>query len=99
MCDYEACAPEGGMPDLPIPLPITNPARYQKKFHEGSKLDIFPDTTKPHIVKDHPDGSFLVCHDGTLHWLTLHEKLMLKLGVFTIESLDAKYNGDDQRGW
>lgn len=53
---------------------------------------------KPHINWKHIDGPLLTCRDGTPHWLTMAERLWLKLGLTTIEQLDAKHNHEPQRG-
>ena len=54
---------------------------------------------KPSIVWNHVDGTLMTCRDGTLHWLTLIEKLFFKIGVITIDQLDNKYVRDEpQRG-
>ena len=36
--------------------------------------------------------------DGTLHWLTKAEQLWMRLGLTTLEQLDAKHNHEPQRG-
>lgn len=53
---------------------------------------------EPHIKWKHIDGPLLVCRDGTMHWLTKVERLWMKLGLTTIEQLDAKYNQEPQQG-
>ena len=47
---------------------------------------------EPHLKKHNPDGPVLVCSDGSLHWLTLLERLQLWLKLITIDSLDKKYS-------
>ncbi len=57
-----------------------------------------PDS-EPHIKWDHIDGPLLYCTDGTIHWLTLLERLYFKMGWVTLEELDLKYRTDiPQRG-
>lgn len=58
----------------------------------------YPDDSKPHIQWNHADGPLLVCRDGTPHWLTMAERLWLRLGLTTLEQLDVKYNHEPQRG-
>lgn len=53
---------------------------------------------QPHIQWNHCDGPLLVCRDGTPHWLTMAERLWLRLGLTTLEQLDAKHNNEPQRG-
>lgn len=53
---------------------------------------------EPHIQWRHVDGPLLVCRDGTPHWLTMAERLWLRLGLTTLEQLDAKHNHEPQRG-
>lgn len=48
----------------------------------------------PTIQLDHVDGPLLTCSDGTLHWLTLLERLMLRIGATSVERLDAQYRRD-----
>jgi len=56
-------------------------------------------STKPSIVWNNVDGAFMTCRDGTLHFLTLLEKLFLKTGITTLDQLDSKYVSDEpQRG-
>lgn len=61
-----------------------------------------PDTTrlnaKPRIKWNHIDGPLLICRDGTLHWLTMAERLWTRLGLTTIDQLDAKYNHEPPQG-
>jgi len=60
----------------------------------------YPEDSKPHIQWNHIDGPLLYCRDGSLHWLTMLEKLFVKAGITTIEQLDEKYrhNDEPQRG-
>lgn len=51
----------------------------------------YPKDSKPEIQWNHIDGPLLHCRDGSLHWLTLLERLWLKTGLVTIEQLDEKY--------
>lgn len=46
----------------------------------------------PHVKWKHPDGPLLVCRDGTLHWLTWWERIGLRLGFYTLATLDRQHN-------
>lgn len=62
-------------------------------------MDIgYPDESRPHIQWNHVDGPLLVCRDGTPHWLTAWERLLVRSGFMTIDHLDAKYNHEPCRG-
>lgn len=54
----------------------------------------FPADSKPDIQWDHIDGPLLHCTDGTIHWLTLLERLYMKIGILSLEQLDHKYRQD-----
>jgi hypothetical protein len=54
----------------------------------------FPEDSKPDIQWNHIDGPMLNCTDGSIHWLTLLERLYMKIGILTIEELDRKYRYD-----
>lgn len=60
----------------------------------------YPQDSQPHIQWNHADGPVLFCKDGTVHWLTLLERLWLRAGLLSIEKLDEKYghNDEPQRG-
>ena len=53
--------------------------------------------TTAYIKWNHIDGPMLRCSDGTLHWLTLFERLMFAVGAYTIESLDKVHNMEPRR--
>lgn len=54
---------------------------------------------EPHIQWSHIDGPLLHCRDGSLHWLTLLERLWLRIGITTIDQLDKKYmQSEPQKG-
>jgi len=53
---------------------------------------------KPYIQWNHIDGALLTCSDGTPHWLTLIERLLVKSGFMSIEQLDNKYNSEPRKG-
>ena len=53
-----------------------------------------PEDSTPHIQWDHIDGPLLHCTDGSIHWLTLLEKMYMRIGILTIEELDLKYRRD-----
>lgn len=48
----------------------------------------------PCIQWDHKDGPLLTCSDGSLHWVTMWERLLLRANYITLESLDKKYRTD-----
>lgn len=52
----------------------------------------YPEDSEPHIQWNHIDGPLLYCRDGSIHWLTLLERLYLKIGLININQLDKKYN-------
>lgn len=59
----------------------------------------YPPDNEPHILWDHIDGPLLVCRDGTTHWLTFMERVLLTCGLETIESIEGKYlhnGGNDE---
>jgi hypothetical protein len=47
--------------------------------------------SKPWIKWNHIDGPLLVCRDGTPHWLTLWERLLLRIGLTDVVKLDKKH--------
>jgi hypothetical protein len=53
----------------------------------------------PRIQLNHVDGPLLICSDGTMHWLSMFERLWLRLGLTTIDRLDTKYNHEPKREW
>lgn len=58
----------------------------------------YPEDSEPHIQWNHIDGPLLFCRDGTPHWLTITERLWLRMGFTNINQLDKKYCKHDQRG-
>ena len=48
---------------------------------------------EPFIQWKHPDGPMLVCCDGTLHWLTLKERIYFKFGWTDLILLNFEYEG------
>jgi len=54
----------------------------------------YPADSEPHIEWNHIDGPLLYCRNGRIHWLTLLERLGLKLGFYSIEQLDNKHCGE-----
>jgi hypothetical protein len=58
----------------------------------------YPADSKPHIKWNHIDGPLLFCRDGTPHWLTIRERLWLRMGLTNINQLDEKYCQEPQRG-
>lgn len=51
----------------------------------------FPSESKPSISWKHVDGPMLICRDGTIHWLTIWERLQFRLGFIDIDYLDKKH--------
>lgn len=47
---------------------------------------------RPRVQWNHEDGPLMTCSDGTLHWLTLWERLGLRAGFITLEMLDRQHN-------
>lgn len=56
--------------------------------------------SEPRIQYNHVDGPLLTCSDGTLHWLTMKERMWLHFGFTSVAALDDKYKYPDepQRG-
>lgn len=50
-----------------------------------------------YIKWTHVDGPMLRCSDGTIHFLTLFERLMFAVGAYTIDSLDKTHNTKPRR--
>ncbi len=70
---------------------------YRKENCELLKLDIFPETFIPRFFAQHKDGPVLICSDGTLHWLDLQEKMMLRIGALNIVVMNNRYSMLDQK--
>lgn len=51
----------------------------------------FPIDNEPSINWKHVDGPMLICRDGTIHWLTIWERLQFRLGFIDIDYLDKKH--------
>lgn len=50
-------------------------------MHEWNKSRLSSSlVSKPRIKRDHIDGPMLVMGDGRIHWLTLWERVLLRLG-------------------
>jgi hypothetical protein len=47
---------------------------------------------------DHENGAMLQCSDGSIHLLTLWERLAMRASITTIDALDKKYRYDDCKG-
>lgn len=47
----------------------------------------------PEINWNHIDGPLLHTSDGSLHWLTILERLLMWLDLLDIETLDVRYRG------
>lgn len=58
----------------------------------------YPADAKPHIKWDHVDGPLLTCRDGTPHWLSAWERLLMHSGFLTIDELDRRHNNEPQKG-
>lgn len=52
--------------------------------------------SKPHI-KLTIDGAMLVCTDGSIHFLSLLERMYLNIGLLTIDQLNDQYRTDIPR--
>ena len=50
------------------------------------------------INRKHIDGPLLVCSDGTLHWLTLFERILFAAGFTNVEKLNVKYSSIKSQG-
>lgn len=48
--------------------------------------------SEPSIQWNHIDGPLLHCLDGSMHWLTLREKVLLRWKKITIGDLNDKYS-------
>ena len=46
---------------------------------------------EPFIKWKHVDGPYLVCRDGTGHWLTYKERIMLYFKLTSVIELNFKY--------
>lgn len=46
---------------------------------------------KPRINAKHIDGPVLFFSDGQMHWLTVVERVMVRLGIHNAESLQVKH--------
>ncbi len=49
---------------------------------------------KPYIQWDHIDGPLLHCSDGSIHFLSLLERMYMRIGIMTVHDLDFKYRTD-----
>ena len=58
----------------------------------------YPEKIAPAIKWNHIDGPLLTCSDGTLHWLTVQERLWMKFGFTNIDQLNDKYSHEACRG-
>lgn len=66
---------------------------------EELDISVSREPSDPEIQWNHVDGPLLRCSDGTLHWLTMHERMMLRFGFTSIEDLNSHYRTDlPQRG-
>jgi len=66
----------------------------QHPHHEGwvsSSFGVgFPISNRPSLKMKHIDGPLLTFRDGQMHWLTLWERLMVRLGIHNAETLEWK---------
>jgi hypothetical protein len=53
----------------------------------GTPLSI---SARPTINSNHIDGPLLTFRDGQMHWLTLWERLLLRLGLTNAEILERQ---------
>lgn len=54
-------------------------------------ISIHPTPREPRLVRRHIDGPYLLKLDGTMHWLTLWERLLTKLGIWGAWDIEARY--------
>lgn len=57
----------------------------------GGGYVCWPADNKPHIQMNHIDGPLLHFRNGELHWLTLWERVMVRLGRADAYSLERKH--------
>ena len=53
----------------------------------------WPDDRTWSVNRKHIDGPLMYHSDGGLHWLTLRERVFLKLGLTTLDAIDKQYSG------
>lgn len=51
----------------------------------------WPAEREPSIEAKHIDGPLLIFRNGELHWLTLWERLLFKLGMTDAKALERKH--------
>jgi len=54
----------------------------------------FPNTARPEIELDHIDGPVLIMRDGSMHWLTLWERLNVWIGRDDAMTLESRLRPD-----
>ncbi len=69
----------------------------QKDTEMCSGIQVEPGATS-HINWKHIDGPMFSGKDGSIHWLTLWERLLFRCGLMTKEDLERQYNHNDQQG-
>lgn len=55
------------------------------------RLDDQHTHTSAYIKWSHVDGPMLRCSDGTVHFLSMFERFMFMIGMYTVTSLDFMY--------
>src|SRR5208282_3168514 len=63
--------------------------RYEKL--PGGGMVGYPDDTMPTINRRHIDGPLLYMRNGEMHWLTIWERILLRLGRTDAVRLERKY--------
>jgi hypothetical protein len=58
--------------------------------HAARGIGFGPGDRKPSIQANHIDGPLLHFSDGQLHWLTVWERFLLKIGLTDAEKLQRK---------
>ena len=51
----------------------------------------WPASAQPHIKANHIDGPMVTFRNGEMHWLTLWERILFRLGRVDAHSLERKY--------
>jgi hypothetical protein len=51
----------------------------------------FPAGARARIQSDHDDGPVLCMRDGSMHWLTLWERFLVRVGLTDADTLECHY--------
>ncbi len=60
---------------------------YRDRMSPGTS---FPMSARPSIRPNHIDGPMLTFRDGQMHWLTIWERILFRLGRIDAASLERK---------